>query len=145
MRRSFSLPIVVTALILFVTGAAPAWAESEPDASSWYDFDISAPSKVAKGESGSVTVHITPKGAADIDKEAPIKLSLKPPSYVDMSKTELGRKEVKMNGNNASFDVPFTAREAGKGSIEATVSFYICTDQICAHQERKASLPVAVR
>ena len=144
MRRSLTLPIVVAALVLLSAHINPAQAEL-PEAKGWYDLDISATPKVAKGGSGSVTVHITPKGGAEIHKEAPIKLALQAPANVEMSKTQVGRKELKMNGNNASFDVPFTAREAGNGDIEVTLSFYICTDQVCAHQERKASLPVAVR
>jgi hypothetical protein len=141
----FTLPIVATTLVLLSAGVTPARAESEPDATSWYDFAIKATPSVTKGGKGSVTVQITPKGTAEIHKEAPIKLSLQAPANVELSKTVLGRKEVKMDGNNASFDVPFTANDVGKGDIEATVSFFICTDKICARQERKATLPVAVR
>jgi len=143
MRRVYRLPIVLTALALFC--GVVARADTELDASGWYDLEVKATPKVNKGEAGSLTVHITPKGKAEIHKEAPIKLTLAPPAAVELSKTTLTRSDLKMEGPNASFDVPFTGHEAGKGDIVATVSFYICTDQICAHQERKASLPVTVR
>lgn len=133
--------------ILGVLGAlslVPA-ARADDDAAKLYDLDMQAPAKVAKGAQGTVTVKITPHKGAEIHKEAPVSLSLAASEQLALSKAKLGRGEMKLDGGNASFAVPFTAVAAGKTSIEATLRFYICTDKTCAQQERKASLPVTVQ
>jgi hypothetical protein len=100
---------------------------------------------VSKGGSGNVSVRIAPKPGAEIHKEAPIKVSLEAPKNIALSKDKLSRSDVKMDGVAATLDVPFKGVEPGKTTIEAKLSFYICTEKMCARQERTASLPVAVQ
>jgi hypothetical protein len=134
------------ALLGLAALAGPARADDAgSEGAKLYDLSIEAPAKVAKGAQGKVTVHINPKGGAEIHKEAPISLALVASDGLTLAKSKFGRGEVKMAGNDASFEIPFTAAAPGKSSIEATLRFYICTDKTCAQQERKASLPVTVQ
>ncbi len=132
--------------VVIVVGVGVSFtAGAEEDTSKLYDLGIQATATVAKGSAGSVSVRIAPKPGAEIHKEAPIKLQLEAPKNVALAKDKLSRADVKMDGGAATFEVPFTANDAGKGTIEAKLSFYICTEKMCAHQERTASLPVAVQ
>jgi hypothetical protein len=120
-------------------------ARAEEDVAKMYDLGVQATATVAKGGSGTVTVRIAPKAGAEFHKEAPLKVQLEAPKNIALSKDKLTRDDVKMDGAAATLEVPFTANDAGKGTIEAKLSFMICTDKVCARQERTASLPVAVR
>ena len=120
-------------------------ADATEDAAKLYDLKIDATASVTKGAAGAVTVRIEPKAGAEIHGEAPIKLELSGPKNVTLAKAKCGRADLKMDGAKAGFDVAFTGADAGKGQIDATLSFFICTDKVCAKQERKASLPVEVK
>lgn len=122
-----------------------AVAADKQDASKLYDVAFEATSKVAKGQQGTVRLRITPKNGAELHKEAPISLALKGPENVSLSKARVGRAELKMDGHNGSFEVPFTASTAGKGAIDGNLSFYICTEKICERQVRQFSAPVEVQ
>jgi len=126
-----------------LAGSARA-EEEEEDVTKFYDLKTEATPKVAKGASGKVKIDIVAKAGAHVDKDAPIEIVLKAPKGVTLSKTKLGKKEADFRDASAFFDVAFTGKEAGKGEVEAELSFYVWTDKICAKQERTAKLPVSV-
>ncbi len=43
------------------------------------------------------------------------------------------------------FEVPFTAAAAGKGAVDAKLTFFICTEKLCARQQKTFSIPVEVQ
>jgi hypothetical protein len=45
---------------------------------------------------------------------------------------------------NPRFEVPFTPTVQGKMSIEAKMTFFICTDKVCARQTKTLNVPVEV-
>lgn len=130
----------LAALVFAVT---PATAFAEDDPAKLYDLTVTATPKVKAGEGGRVELKIVPKAGAEIHKEAPISLSLATKGVV-APKAKVGREELVMKGADAAFDVPFKADAPGAAQIEATLKFYICTEKMCAAQERKATLPVLV-
>ena len=43
------------------------------------------------------------------------------------------------------FEVPFVPAEVGKAQLDWHVTFFICTEKLCARQKRTVSVPVEVR
>jgi hypothetical protein len=131
--------LVVAVLVVLASASAAA-----DDLAGRYDVVLEATARVARGASGKVTARITPKGGAHISEEAPSSLVLTPSEQLNVSRPRSGKGDLKFTGKVASFEVPFTAVAAGRGTIDATLRFYICTDTACTQQERKASLSVTV-
>ncbi len=110
-----------------------------------YDLSFSAPKKVARGGHGRLSVKITPKNGGEIHGGAPAKLKLSSTTQLKLAKETLGNADMKLQGGNASFEVPFTAVSRGRAKIDGDLSFFICTAKSCARQEWKLSTPVRVR
>lgn len=133
--------------LLVAVCSVPSLAEAagpKQDPSRLYDISFSATPKVKPGGQGTVEVRITPKHGAEVHSEAPVRLVLEAPTSLELQKTKLGRPDLKMQGTEATFEVPFSTSAAGPAEIDAQLSFFICTDQICARQQRSAKLPVSV-
>jgi hypothetical protein len=70
---------------------------------------------------------------------------------VTPAKEQLGREDSvakKTEGQayaDPRFEVPFTAAAAGKGTVDAKLTFFICTEKICARQQKNVSIPVEVQ
>ena len=145
MRTQLSFSRKIAASVAFVAlVASPAFAQTADDAvAKLYDVEMKATPNVAKGADGQLVVRITPKAGAEIHKEAPISLSLETKG-VKTGKNKLGRPELLMEGENGSFTVPFTAVSPGAATIDANLTFFVCTDNLCARQQRKVQLPVTV-
>jgi hypothetical protein len=140
------LAILLPAWVLFTSAACQA-AEPDPaaDAASLYDVTFEATPTLAPGAQGRLLVRIAPKAGAELHQEAPITLTLTNPPQLATAKPKFGRAELRMNGPAGTFDIPFTAKAAGKGTLAAALRFYICTEKLCVPQEKSAALPVEVR
>jgi hypothetical protein len=133
----------LVALVLCVVSSV-AFAD-EPNPATLYDLTVKATPKLKAGDSGSVSIRIAPRKPGEFHPESPTNIALTTSKNIAPSKAKLTKKDLKMDGEDATFEVPFSATEAGKGNINLTMSFYICTDKTCALQERTASLAVAVK
>jgi uncharacterized protein YfaS (alpha-2-macroglobulin family) len=134
------IPFLV--VVVALSCSRPSFAEEE--ASKLYDLVAQAPAKLAKGDKGSVSVKITTKGEGTLHSDTPYKLTLTAPKNVALSKDKLTTADMKLAERTASFDVPFTASEAGDGKIEGRLTFFVCTEKLCSRQERSVSMPVSV-
>ena len=134
----------MVALVCIASASQVARAESTVDPASLYEVSFDASQRVAKGEKGRVAVRIQPKSGAHVSAEAPASLTLVASQGITVAREKSGKADLKFTGDTASFEVPFTADASGKASIDAALRFYICTEQACTMQERKASLTVAV-
>jgi len=137
---------ILLAVCVGVPGVVSVARAGEPadDAAKLYDLKVEATPRLAKGAGGVLTVTIQPKNGGELHKEAPIKLKVRAGEQVALSKATLDRGDMKMAGASGAFEVPFKASASGKASIEGDLSFYICTEKICARQDRKVSVPVEV-
>lgn len=134
--------LLLTTLAL---AASPLAARAEADdGASLYDLKIEAAPKLKKGAQGHLLVRISPKKGAELHKEAPIALAVKPSANVTVAKAKYTRDDMKLDGDAATYDVPFTASAAGPGTLDTTLTFFICTEKLCLRQERKTSLPLAI-
>jgi hypothetical protein len=127
-----------------------ARAEEETDPSTLYELSTEGTSaKVKVGEKGVFVLSIKSKAGAHVSDEAPLKLQVKG-SQLTPAKEQLGREDSvakKAEGQafvDPRFEVPFTAAVAGKGSVDAKLTFFICTEKLCARQQKTFSIPVEV-
>jgi hypothetical protein len=65
---------------------------------------------------------------------------------VELAKTELGYQDhARVEGNGPVFEVPFDAKDAGAGNIEADMTFFVCTDEACVRTTEQLQVPVTVQ
>ncbi len=100
---------------------------------------------------GTVKIAITTKEGAHVSDEAPLKIELSS-KEAKLDKQKLAYTDSlakKGEGGKAHpdprFEVGFTAAAKGKATVEAKLTFFICTDKICARQTKALSLPVEVQ
>jgi hypothetical protein len=133
---------------------ALAWTQAraadEVDPSAFYDVSTEGTStKVKAGEKGVFVLSIKSKTGAHVSDEAPLKLQVKG-TQLTPAKEQLGREDSvakKSEGQtlvDPRFEVPFTAAAAGKGTLDAKLTFFICTEKLCARQQKTFSVPVEV-
>jgi len=137
-------------LMMAVLVAGAAFAET--DVKSLYDVTTEGTSTSVKaGEKGAVVIAFTTKEGVHISDEAPLKIELSSKDVkLDKAKLTLADSVAKKTEGGKTppdprFEVGFTAATKGKASVEAKLTFFICTDKICARQTRTLSLPVEVQ
>ena len=139
-----------TLTLIAALASTAALAADDPDPATLYDVTTEGSSTAVKaGTKGTFVVEIRAKEGAHVSEEAPLKVELTG-KQVAVEKAKLGRADSvakKAEGQkyaNPRFEVPFSAPAAGKGSVDAKVTFFICTDKICARQQKQVSVPVEV-
>jgi hypothetical protein len=137
------IALLVAALFSFA-----ALAE-EVDPASLYELKSSASAaKVKAGGKGSVTLEIALKQGAHVSEQAPMKIELTgkqvEPEKVKLTLADSVNKSKAGEFVNPKFEVPFAARAAGKGGVDAKMTFFICTEKICSRQQKTVSIPVEV-
>ena len=143
--KAFSVGLAV---VLLGVGAGAA-AEEAVDAASLYELTSDGTSaKLKTGEAGRLVIEIRAKGGAHISDEAPLRVQLKS-AALKLSNESLGLKDStakKVEGSfpNPRFEVPFTAAEKGAASVEASLSFFVCTEKLCSRQQKSLSVPITV-
>lgn len=134
-----------TLTVLLTLSATGAFAE-DADPETLYELSTEGtPAKVKTGEQAKFVLSISAKPGAHISDEAPLKIELTG-TNVKLSKTKLVREDSvtkKKEGElftSPRFEVPFTAAAAGAGKVDVKATFFICTDKICARQQKTVSV-----
>lgn len=128
--------------------AATALA-GDPDVTSLYDVKTDGSSTAVKsGEKGKLVISITAKNGAHVSDEAPLRIELSAKdAKLDKEKLTLAdsleKKSDKVQYPDPRFEVGFTP-SGGKASVEAKMTFFICTEKVCARQTKTVTLPVTV-
>jgi hypothetical protein len=145
LRRFTSVAAVVATI-----ACTQARAADEVDPATLYEVSTEGTStRLKAGEQGVFVLSIRSKAGAHVSEEAPLKLEVKG-AQVTPAKEKLGRGDSvskKAQGQafvDPRFEVPLTASAAGKGSVDAKLTFFICTEAICARQQKTLSVPVEV-
>jgi hypothetical protein len=144
-RRITSLAAAVVALV-----CTQVHAEGQVDPSTLYEVSTEGTStKMKAGGQGVFVLSIKSKPGAHVSDEAPLKLELKgtqlaPAKEKLALKDSVAKKAEGQQFVDPRFEVPFTATTAGKGTLEAKLTFFICSEQLCARQQKTFSLPVEV-
>jgi hypothetical protein len=136
---------------LWVAIASTQALADDVDPSTLYEVTTEGTStKVKAGDKGVFVLSIKSKAGAHVSDEAPLKLQVKG-TQLTPAKEQLGREDSvakKAEGQayvDPRFEVPFTAAATGKGSLDAKLTFFICTAKICARQQKTVSIPVEVQ
>jgi len=88
--------------------------------------------KVAVGATATASLTITAKGGWHVNEEAPITVALTAPAGVTVQKAKLTRADLAQSTKEAArFDIPVSATEAGKKTINAEARFVLCQEQAC--------------
>jgi hypothetical protein len=121
-----------------------AMAADEIDPANLYALSTDAStSRVKVGEKGKWVLAIQPKAGAHISDEAPFKIELSG-AHLKVEREKLARQDSVGPASSPRFEVPFTADAAGKASVDAKLTFFICTEKICSRQQKTVSVPVDV-
>lgn len=130
-------------LVVQLAVAVPVWAET--DIASFYEVTTEGTStKLKAGETGKVIIAIKSKNGAHISDEAPLKIEL------SSAQSKLGKDKLTLADSltapkeDPRFEVPFTPTAHGKSSVEAKMTFFVCTEKQCARQVKNLTLPVEV-
>ena len=118
--------------MLVLTASAPFFASAAADAGdALYEIKKTEP-KVAVGATGTASLTITTKGGWHVNAEAPISVAVTPPAGVSVPKAKLTRADLAQSTQeSARFDIPVSATEAGKKTINAEARFVLCQEQAC--------------
>ena len=130
-------------VVLLVMAALPAWAES--DIESFYEVTTEGTTtKLKAGETGKVIISIKSKNGAHVSDEAPLKIELSS-KQAKLSKEKLTLADsVAPKKEDPRFEVPFTPTAHGRSSVEAKMTFFICTEKQCSRQVKNLTFPVEV-
>lgn len=139
------------ALILTLSLIASAAYAADPDVTSLYEVRTDGTSTALKaGEKGKVVILIKAKNGAHVSDEAPLRIELSSKdAKLDKEKVTLADSLVKKAEGSTEypdpkFEVGFTPASAGKASVDAKMTFFICTEKVCARQTKNLSFPVTV-
>ncbi len=111
-----------------------------------YALDTSATTaKLKVGEDGTFSVRITPKNGKKVHEQAPLELTFVDNAFVKPGKPKLGRGDVKEKGAKEP-EVATTLRavKAGTTTLEANVSFFLCTEAWCQRMSDRVQVSVVV-
>lgn len=135
--------------VLMLLTAVPALAEIDP--SSFYEVSTTGTTtKLKAGESGKVVISIKAKNGAHVSDEAPLRIELaSKQSKLTKEKLTLAdsvnqKKQGETNYPDPRFEVAFTPSSQGPTTVEAQMTFFICTEKQCSRQTQKLTLPVEV-
>ncbi len=126
--------------------AAPAAAASgvPDDPRTLYKLEAKA-SPASAGDTGTLHLAIRPIEGAVVKAETPFRATLEASGQVGLLKTELSFADrAREEGSGPIFEIPFDAKEAGEGSIDADLTFFVCVEEACLRTTEKVSVPVTV-
>ena len=144
---------MITAFLLaFSVAAAPAPAAAGPRVADDratkddYDLDTGGTARTIKiGKDGTFSLVVRAKNGKKGPAEAPLEVVFKDPKGVKPAKAKLGRGDV-VDKAAASPELRTTLRgeKAGATTLEASVSFFLCTDSWCQRMSDKIAVPITV-
>jgi hypothetical protein len=135
--------------VLLLVFARAAWA-ADPDPASLYVLTTEGSTTALKaGQPGTFVLAIHTVSGAHISEDAPLKLALSGSGGIQPEKALLSRSDAKAipkpgGATDPRFEVPLFASAKGQGVVEAKLTFFVCTETLCARQQKTLSLQVTV-
>lgn len=122
-----------------------AWSVGALAADELYEVSTAGTTtKLKAGESGRLVIAITTKNGGHVSDKAPLKIELSSRES-KFTKDKLSLTDsVSPKETDPRFEVGFTPAVQGPTTVEAKMTFFICSEQQCARQTRTLSLPVEV-
>ncbi len=101
--------------------------------------------KVAVGGTATTSLTIRVKGGWHVNGEAPISVALTPAAGLSVKKAKLTRADLAAStADSARFDIPVSATQPGRKTINAEAHFVICQEQACKPVKETLALAVDV-
>ena len=140
---SFRAPLLAGSLALSAfTGLTLVTAEAQ--ATELHEV-IAPPAQGRVGAKGRTALTLTGKNGWHLNEQAPVTLKLTPSPGIVLEKQKLARKDlVEDTKDKARFDIPFTAQQEGRQTIEAEASFVVCQEAACKPIKEKVTMAVVV-
>ena len=112
-----------------------------------YSIDTSASSTEVKvGERGQLVIAIVASKGRELHQQAPLSVSLRAPAGIVLDKAKLGRADAtKASKDRVELRVGFSAKSAGDQNIDASASFFVCTEKWCQRASENISVTIHVR
>lgn len=149
-----ALRIPLAGLLAFALASASALAEGEGDKAppkeratkDDYELDLAATSPELKvGDSGTFSLVIRAKNGTKIHPQAPLEVKLKDGPGLKVEKQKLGRGDIANKGDAApDLRTALKALAAGTHTVEADVSFFLCTDAWCQRMSDRVSVGIKI-
>jgi hypothetical protein len=110
-----------------------------------FELRASAGGPYTSGALARFGITLTPRGIYHVNEEFPMTVEITAPAGVAFPKTTLERADAAEFGEQrARFDVPFTPSAAGQHTVQAKVSFAVCTPENCIPDERTLAVVLPV-
>lgn len=141
--------MIRVAVPLLLLAASPALAQA--DVASLYEISTEGTSTAFKaGEKGKLVIELKTKGGGHIKPETPMKIELTgkdvtPEKATLGYKDQMGTRRPGQEYPDPRFEIALSGAAPAKGQIDAKLSFFVCTDKLCAKQSRTLAVPVEVR
>ena len=127
-------------LIFFSIILTGSVAMAADDTSALYDLVYQVEGEVASGKTGACSLTITPKGKQTLKTNTPFKAMVKGSDGVAVSKDKYTAKDfVDEKAEAKTIKTEFTASKAGEGTVNADLTFFLCTDEICKRYKAAAA------
>lgn len=143
--------LLAAALLVPLVPVAAVAAERAPVADDKatkddYAVDTSGTSaKIKVNGDGTFSLKITPKNGKKVHPEAPLEISIIENAAVKPAKSKLGRGDLKEKGaKEPEVQTSLRGVKSGATTLEATISFFLCTDAWCQRMSDRVQIPVTV-
>jgi hypothetical protein len=125
----------------------PAEIEGKPHAEGeGYVIEVKAPADAAAGAEGTAQVQLSATGQYHLNKDFPTVLDVTAPDGVTLGKVKLTTADAsKFEEKTATWDVKFTAKDAGEKKFGAKFRFAVCTATTCDPKKEALAWVVPVK
>lgn len=143
--RLFAASLAVLSLI-----ASQAIA-GEPDMNQLYSVTAEVqPAQLAAGAKGTLVIAFKTAASAHISDEAPLKIALSGKNVaVDKAvlryQDSVAKKTAAKAYPDPRFEIPFTAQGKGLAEVDAKMTFFVCSADLCSRQQKNVTVPVTVK
>lgn len=142
----------IFAALAFVLVAAPALHaqdDKKKDRATKDDYRIDtsgSSSEVTVGADGVIKLVLTPKNGTKIHPQAPLEVKLSEPDGIKLEKRKLSRGDISdKKAKDPTLSTELSGQKAGSYSVNADVSFFLCTDEWCQRMTDRVSIPIKVK
>ena len=149
---SLLVAVAAVAVVAVALAAAPAVADpaapAADDKATKDDYTVDASGTTAKlkvNGDGTFSLKITPKNGKKVHPEAPLEVSLVDNPAVKPAKSKLGRGDLKDKAaQEPEVTTSLRGVKAGATTLEANISFFLCTDAWCQRMSDRVQVPISV-
>lgn len=136
------LRFVTTFAVMCCAASVPA----APKDTKTFVVSIEAPESATVDQVTSAKVKLEPGKGYKVNQKYPIKLVVTPPAGVEVERETLRAPDaVRLDDEQALFEVKFTAKEVGRKEVTAVFGFSVCTPKNCEVKKERLSFSTEVR